>query len=90
MHSEEVSGATTGMNRRRFLKLGGTGVAGAALLGVAGSGCVLAREPSPHAPSLGAEFEEAAGEFGVPEGAAARHGLSEKSRKRVGRAVLRR
>lgn len=64
MRSDEVSG----MNRRRFLKLGGTGVAGAALLGVAGSGGVLARESSPEASSLVAEVEEASREYGVPKG----------------------
>lgn len=67
MRSEEVTGLTREMNRRRFLKLSGTGVAGAALLGVTGSGGVLAREASP-GPSLVAEFEEAAAEYGVPKG----------------------
>lgn len=68
MHSEDVSGAMSGMNRRRFLRLSGAGIAGSALLGVTGSGGVLARVPSPGASSLVAEFEEAAAEYGVPKG----------------------
>ncbi len=56
-----------GMNRRRFLKLSGAGIAGSALLGVTSSGNVLAQEPSP-GPSLVEEFEEAAAEYGVPKG----------------------
>ena len=55
------------MNRRRFLRLGGIGIAGAALSGAMGSGGVLAREPS-SGPSLVAGFEEAAAEYGVPKG----------------------
>lgn len=67
MRSEEVSAATPQMNRRRFLRLSGVGIAGASLLGVVGSGGVLAREPSPGS-SLVAEFEETAAEYGVPKG----------------------
>ncbi|MDP9411127.1 MAG: hypothetical protein M3P70_11615 [Actinomycetota bacterium] len=55
------------MNRRRFLKLSGVGIAGSALLGVTGSGSVLAQEPSPGS-SLVEEFEKAAAEYGVPKG----------------------
>jgi len=55
------------MNRRRFLKLSGVGIAGASLLGVMGSGSALAREPSTDA-SLVGEFEQAATEYGVPKG----------------------
>jgi hypothetical protein len=55
------------MNRRRFLKLSGVGIAGSALLGVTGSGNVLAQEPSPGS-SLAEEFEEAATQYGVPKG----------------------
>ena len=50
------------MDRRKFLKLGGAGLAGAVLLGTAGSR-VLAQSSS----SLMAEFESAATEYGVPE-----------------------
>jgi hypothetical protein len=55
------------MDRRRFLRLGGIGIAGATLLGVMGSGSVLAQKPSPGS-SLVEEFEEAAREYGVPVG----------------------
>ncbi len=54
------------MNRRRFLRLGGIGIAGAALLGIMRSGSVLAQEPSPLS-SLVEDFEEAAREYGVPK-----------------------
>ncbi|MDP9478718.1 MAG: twin-arginine translocation signal domain-containing protein, partial [Actinomycetota bacterium] len=67
MSSEERLEAMRGMNRRRFLKLSGAGIAGSALLGVTGSGSVLAQESSP-GPSLVEEFEEAATEYGVPKG----------------------
>ncbi|HEV8043860.1 MAG TPA: peptidoglycan recognition family protein, partial [Rubrobacter sp.] len=53
--------STSGMDRRNFLRLGGTGLAGAVLLGTAGGG-VLARTGS----SLRAEFEAAAKKTGVP------------------------
>ncbi len=49
------------MNRRAFLRLGGTGLAGAALLGTAGGG-VQARTAS----SLERQFEAAAREYEVP------------------------
>src|SRR3712207_2042181 len=67
MHSKEPSGATSRMDRCRFLRLGGIGIAGATLLGVMGSGSVLAQKPSPGS-SLVEEFEEAAREYGVPVG----------------------
>ena len=54
------------MNRRDFLRLSGVGIAGAALLGVIGSGKVLA-QASPDS-SLAAEFEEAAERYDVPMG----------------------
>jgi hypothetical protein len=55
------AGPVSGINRRDFLRLGGTGLAGAVLLGTAG-GRVLARTKS----SLKAEFESAAEEYEVP------------------------
>ena len=58
MHSED---RLTPMNRRDFLRLGGAGLAGAALLGTAG-GRVLAQTNS----SLKAQFEIAARKYGVP------------------------
>lgn len=57
MHHDEK-----GMGRRKFLKLGAAGVAGATLLGLAGSAGVMAQPDS----ALREEFEAAAGEFGVP------------------------
>lgn len=51
----------TRMNRREFLRLGGTGLAGAVLLGTVG-GRALAQTGS----SLKTEFEAAAKEYGVP------------------------
>lgn len=51
------------MDRREFLRLGGVGVAGFALLATAGVGTVYAEPGS----SLEAEFEEAAGRYGVPK-----------------------
>lgn len=68
MHSEEASGTMPEMNRRRFLKLSGVGIAGASLLGVMGSGSVLARQPPPDSSSLVQEFEQASTEYGVPKG----------------------
>jgi hypothetical protein len=50
------------MDRGAFLRLGGTGLAGAVLLGTAG-GAALARTE----PSLRAEFGAASEEYGVPE-----------------------
>ena len=52
------------MNRRDFLRLSGVGIAGAALLGVVGSGKALAQAP-PNS-SLVEEFKEAAKEYEVP------------------------
>lgn len=66
MRSEEVSGAASRINRRRFLRLGGISIAGASLLGVMSSASVLAQEPSPGS-SLVEEFEEAATEYRVPK-----------------------
>lgn len=54
-------GSFGGMDRQEFLRLGGAGLAGAVLLGTAG-GRALAQAGS----SLEAEFESAAGEYGVP------------------------
>jgi hypothetical protein len=53
--------STSGMNRRDFMRLGGTGLAGALLLGTTG-GRLLAQTGS----SLKAEFESAAAEYEVP------------------------
>ena len=64
MNSKEPSAPRRTMNRRRFLRLGGIGIAGAALLGGMGSGGALAREPSPGS-SLVEEFEAAAREYKV-------------------------
>ena len=50
------------MDRRRFLKLSGAGIAGALLLSTTGAGGVLAQSVS----DLTREFEEAAKEYGVP------------------------
>lgn len=66
MHSKEPCGAISRMDRRRFLRLGGIGIAGAALFGAMGSTSVLAQKPSPGS-SLVEEFEEAASEYGVPK-----------------------
>jgi hypothetical protein len=59
--SPPEAGPVSDINRRDFLRLGGTGLAGAVLLGTAG-GRVLARTKS----SLKAEFESAAEEYEVP------------------------
>jgi hypothetical protein len=53
---------TSSMDRRDFLRLSGTGLAGAVLLGTAGTR-VLART----GPSLKAEFEAAAAKYKVPK-----------------------
>ncbi len=66
MRSEKPSGPTGRMNRRRFLRLGGIGIAGTALFGAMGSTSVLAQKPSPGS-SLVEEFEAAASEYGVPK-----------------------
>jgi hypothetical protein len=52
------------MNRRHFLRISGVGMAGAALLGVMGSGKALAQAPP--SSSLVEEFKEAAKEYEVP------------------------
>src|SRR5215211_1551785 len=63
-HETPRDGALAGaMKRRDFLRLGGAGLAGAALLGTAG-GRVLGQAAS----SLFDEFESAAAEYGVPRG----------------------
>ena len=65
MSSKDRTRTPGAMNRRDFLKLGGVGIAGAALLGVGGSGNVSAQAGSPYS-SLVAEFEEAAEQYNVP------------------------
>jgi hypothetical protein len=65
MSSKDRVGAPGGMDRRDFLKLGGVGIAGAALLGVVGSSRIFAQAGSPYS-SLVAEFEEAASRYDVP------------------------
>ena len=64
MRSRESGWRSRRMNRRDFLKLGGAGLAGAVLFATAGVGDVPAQQP---VPSLEAEFEEAAGRYGVPK-----------------------
>ena len=56
------SGSHEAMTRRDFLRLGGVGLAGAALLATAGTGNVLARSGS----SLAKEFAAAAKRYDVP------------------------
>lgn len=63
---EATSGVNGGINRRDFLKLGGAGLAGAALLGSFASSGVLARPLGGSGPSLATEFGAAADEYGVP------------------------
>ncbi len=65
-------GSSSGMDRRDFLRLGGAGLTGVALLGTAG-GVALARTGS----SLKAEFAAAAKETRVPRRAAPGNGLRE-------------
>src|SRR5918994_3844837 len=65
MRSKDRTRAPGAINRRDFLKLGGASMAGAALLGVVGSGRVSAQAGSPYS-SLLAEFEEAAERYNVP------------------------
>jgi hypothetical protein len=58
--------ASRAFDRRDFLKLSGAGLLGVVLLGSVGLGKVFAQAgPSPE-PSLVAEFEQAAEEYGVP------------------------
>ena len=54
------------VSRRDFLRLGGAGIAGVALLGAVGTGKLFAQEASPNYSSLVAEFEEAAEAYAVP------------------------
>jgi hypothetical protein len=54
-----------GINRRDFLRLGGIGVAAAALLGIAGTGELFAQQ-NPVYSSLVEEFNEAAEKYDVP------------------------
>src|SRR5215203_993962 len=64
MHSKGSTEPPGAMNRRRFLRISGVGMAGAALLGVMGSGKALAQAP-PNS-SLEEEIKEAAKEYEVP------------------------
>src|SRR5215216_6831527 len=64
MHSKGSTEPPGAMNRRHFLRISGVGMAGAALLGVMGSGKALAQAP-PNS-SLVEEFKEAAKEYEVP------------------------
>ena len=66
MRPRDSTRPSKAMSRRDFLRLSGAGIAGAALLGLVGSGKVLA-QASPE-PSLAAEFEEAAKEYHLPVG----------------------
>ena len=54
-----------GINRRDFLRLGGIGVAAAALFGIAGTGELIAQQ-DPAYSSLVEEFNEAAEKYDVP------------------------
>lgn len=63
MRTESSMGPPRAMNRRDFLRLGGVGLAGVALLGVTGE---ISAQPPPPEASLVAEFEEAAGRYDVP------------------------
>src|SRR5919112_364046 len=54
-----------GINRRDFLRLGGIGVAAAALFGIAGTGELFAQQ-DPAYSSLVEEFNEAAEKYNVP------------------------
>lgn len=60
--ADGCSAPTSALSRRDFIKLSGIGITGACFLGVMGSSGALAQTESP----LQAEFEAAAGEFGVP------------------------
>lgn len=60
--------ASRAFDRRDFLKLSGAGLLSVVLLGSAGLGEVFARAGSSPEPSLVAEFEQAAEEYGVPVG----------------------
>lgn len=58
--------ASRAFDRRDFLKLSGSGLLGVVLIGSVGLGRVFARAGSSREPSLVAEFEQAAEEYGVP------------------------
>ncbi|MDP9456677.1 MAG: hypothetical protein M3Q60_13075 [Actinomycetota bacterium] len=60
--NERTEEPLSSMDRRRFLKLGGAGIASAFLLSAMGAGDVFARAAS----DLEREFGEAAKEYGVP------------------------
>lgn len=74
MHSEHRAGMSEatpsllqeGIKRREFLRLGGAGLAGAALLGSFGSSAAAARPLGKSESSLATEFRSAADEYGVP------------------------
>ena len=59
---ESAEGSRSSMDRRRFLKLGGAGLAGAILLSTVGAGGVSAQSAS----ELEREFGEAAERYAVP------------------------
>lgn len=59
---EDCGSPASKMDRREFLKLGATGIAGVALLGSMSAGSAFAQPDN----SLMAEFEAAAEDFGVP------------------------
>jgi hypothetical protein len=58
--------ASRAFDRRDFLKISGAGLLGVILLGSAGLGRVFARAGTSPEPSLVAEFEQTAAEYGVP------------------------
>lgn len=58
--------ASRAFDRREFLKISGAGLLGVVMLGSAGVGKVFARAGSSPEPSLVAEFEQAAEDYGVP------------------------
>ncbi len=63
-----TGGPARGMDRRRFLKLSGVGLAGTVLLSATGAGRVLAEPAAEQGDSvLEGEFAEAARRFRVPE-----------------------
>lgn len=64
MCSRRSAASFSKMSRQDFLKLGGMGITGAALLGITGSGPVLARTDA----RLASEAGEASREHGVPAG----------------------
>jgi hypothetical protein len=58
--------APRAIDRRDFLKLGGIGLTGVALLGSVGVGTVFAQREPPRGSSFLAEFREVAEEQGFP------------------------